>query len=152
MSINPKNFWEFSVTLYAKDGVASACLNLQDTFEIDVNLLLFGCWYGFYFGEFDESTLDQALDFSRIWKTEVVQPLRNVRVWMKANSAKLTTLALEKLWPDAACAGKAYFISNGEPLAMETLLNRILAAADLPPINRYIHPQLAYMGGAILEI
>jgi len=68
------------------------------------------------------------------------------------NAALAHLLALEKLCLDAACAGKAYFISNGEPLAMETLLNRILAAADLPPINRYIHPQLAYMGGAILEI
>jgi nucleoside-diphosphate-sugar epimerase len=56
------------------------------------------------------------------------------------------------LAPEADCAGKAYFISNGEPLAMETLLNRILATADLPPITRHVHPQLAYMAGAVLEM
>ncbi len=92
MSFNPKNFWEFSITTYAEDGVESACLYLQDAYDIDINMLLFGCWYGFCFGELDESSLDQAIDFSRIWKMEVVQPLRNVRAWMKANTAKFTTL------------------------------------------------------------
>ena len=68
------------------------------------------------------------------------------------NAALAHLLALEKLAPEATCAGKAYFISNGEPLAMETLLNHILSAANLPPITRYIQPQLAYAAGAILEM
>ncbi len=68
------------------------------------------------------------------------------------NAARAHLLALEKLGPEAACAGKAYFISNGEPLTMETLLNHILAAADLPPVTKHIHPQLAYVAGAVLEI
>lgn len=68
------------------------------------------------------------------------------------NAALAHLLALEKLALEAACAGKAYFISNGEPLAMETLLNHILAAADLPPVTKHVHPQLAYVAGAVLEI
>ena len=68
------------------------------------------------------------------------------------NAALAHLLALEKLAPEAACAGKAYFISNGEPLAMETLLSHILAAADLPPITRHVQPQLAYAAGAVLEM
>ena len=68
------------------------------------------------------------------------------------NAALAHLLALDKLAPEATCAGKAYFISNGEPLAMETLLNHILSAANLPPITRYIQPQLAYAAGAILEM
>ncbi len=68
------------------------------------------------------------------------------------NAALAHLLALEKLAPETTCSGKAYFISNGEPLTMETLLNHILAAADLSPITRHIHPQLAYVAGAVLEI
>jgi len=68
------------------------------------------------------------------------------------NAALAHLLALEKLALEAACAGKTYFISNGEPLTMEILLNHILAAADLPPITRHIRPQLAYAAGAILEM
>jgi len=68
------------------------------------------------------------------------------------NAALAHLLALEKLAPEAACAGKTYFISNGEPLAMKTLLNHILAAADLPPITRHIPPKLAYVTGSVLEM
>ncbi len=68
------------------------------------------------------------------------------------NAALAHVLAVEKLVPKVTCAGKAYFISNDEPLPMKTLLNHILAAANLPPITRCIHPQLAYLAGATLEM
>ncbi len=68
------------------------------------------------------------------------------------NAALAHVLALQKLAPGSACAGQAYFISNGEPLTMRALLNNILAAADLPPVNKHIRPQLAYAAGALLEI
>ena len=68
------------------------------------------------------------------------------------NAALAHLLALEKLAPDAICAGKTYFISNGEPVPMKTLLNNILAAADLPPIKRRLQPQLAYVAGATMEM
>ncbi|MCK5668921.1 MAG: 3-beta hydroxysteroid dehydrogenase, partial [Gammaproteobacteria bacterium] len=51
----------------------------------------------------------------------------------------------------AVCAGKAYFISNGEPLPMKELINKILAAADLSPVTKTIPTQLAYTIGMILE-
>jgi len=50
-----------------------------------------------------------------------------------------------------SCAGKAYFISNGEPLAMADLINRILAAAGLPPVAKQVSPRFAYAAGAVLE-
>lgn len=67
------------------------------------------------------------------------------------NAAWAHLLALDKLAVDNACAGQAYFISNGEPLSMASLLNNILAAANLPPVTRHVHPQLAYAAGACLE-
>lgn len=68
------------------------------------------------------------------------------------NAAQAHLLALQKIGPKAACAGKAYFISNGEPLAMRELLNAILAAAQLPPVERRVSPRLAYVIGSVLEI
>ncbi len=67
------------------------------------------------------------------------------------NAAHAHILALEKLSPAAPCAGQAYFISNGEPVSMKQLLNNILSAAQMPPVTRHIHPQLAYALGAMLE-
>lgn len=51
-----------------------------------------------------------------------------------------------------APAGKAYYISNDEPLPMVELLNGILGAAGEPPVTRSVSPKLAYAVGAALEI
>jgi len=67
------------------------------------------------------------------------------------NAALAHLCALDALGPDAACAGRAYFISNGEPLPMRTLLNEILNAAGLPPVSRSISPGMANAAGALME-
>ena len=51
----------------------------------------------------------------------------------------------------APATGKAYFVANGEPVAMRDLLNRILAAAGLPPVTRTVSPGMAFLAGAVLE-
>ena len=68
------------------------------------------------------------------------------------NAADAHLLALDRLTPDAACAGKAYFISNGEPLRADDLVNRIVVAGGLPPVTRYVRFGLAYAIGAVLEV
>lgn len=83
MSNQTQNFWNFSVALYARARVADACLELQNSYGLDVNMLLFCYWHGIHLGEFTPATLSQALSTSLTWKQEVVQPLRNVRQWMK---------------------------------------------------------------------
>jgi nucleoside-diphosphate-sugar epimerase len=67
------------------------------------------------------------------------------------NAAQAHLLALDSLAGDASCAGKAYFISNGQPLPMGQLLNRILAAGQLPPVTKSISPGMAYAAGAVFE-
>ncbi|MCP4701545.1 MAG: NAD-dependent epimerase/dehydratase family protein [Gammaproteobacteria bacterium] len=48
-------------------------------------------------------------------------------------------------------AGKAYFISSGRPIDVWEMVDRILAAADLPPLKRSISPKAAYAAGWLLE-
>ncbi len=67
------------------------------------------------------------------------------------NAALAHRLAAEELMQDGKCAGKAYFISNGEPLTMFELINRILACAKLRPVEQTIPTGLAYAVGMILE-
>lgn len=78
-----QSFWDFSVNLYSRDDVAPSCLCLQDSYGLDVNLLLYCCWHGSYFGVCDEAVLDSALAFSQQWRKAVVQPLRTTRQWLK---------------------------------------------------------------------
>ena len=67
------------------------------------------------------------------------------------NAVDAHLLAAEKAAPGSPAAGRAYFISNGEPLAMRDLLARILAAAGLPPVTRRVSPAFAVAAGIVLE-
>lgn len=67
------------------------------------------------------------------------------------NAADAHLLAADRLLPGGSVAGKAYFISNGEPLPLWEMVNRILAAAGLPPETRSISPRVAYTAGTICE-
>jgi len=59
--------------------------------------------------------------------------------------------ALDALQPAAACAGRAYFISNGEPLSAREIVNDLLRAADAPEVDATIPFGVAYAVGAVLE-
>jgi len=50
-----------------------------------------------------------------------------------------------------AAAGKAYFVTNGEPLPIRELIDRILGAAGLSPVRKSVSPGVAYAAGAMLE-
>ncbi|QFU21970.1 NAD-dependent epimerase/dehydratase family protein [Shewanella eurypsychrophilus] len=52
---------------------------------------------------------------------------------------------------DASAAGKAYFLSNDEPITMAAMLNKILACADLPEVTKRVPAGLAYAVGVVLE-
>jgi nucleoside-diphosphate-sugar epimerase len=67
------------------------------------------------------------------------------------NAADAHLLAADRLAPGSALAGKAYFISQGEPQKLWELVNRILAAADLPPVTRGLPAGVAYAAGWMLE-
>jgi uncharacterized protein (TIGR02444 family) len=85
MSNVSQNFWEFSLDLYSSTEVSAACLDLQNQYGIDVNLLLLCCWSGACVGELSEESLSQALNYSKQWREQVVSPLRQTRRWMKLN-------------------------------------------------------------------
>jgi len=49
------------------------------------------------------------------------------------------------------CAGKAYFLSNDEPIFMAQMLNKILACKNLPAVTKRVPASLAYAVGTGLE-
>lgn len=51
----------------------------------------------------------------------------------------------------STCAGKAYFVSNDQPILMAEMLNKILACQGLKPLSARIPASLAYIIGATLE-
>jgi nucleoside-diphosphate-sugar epimerase len=67
------------------------------------------------------------------------------------NAAAAHLLAADALAIGSQVAGRAYFLSQGEPLPLWEMVNRILAAGGLPPVTRAISPCLAYGIGWALE-
>jgi nucleoside-diphosphate-sugar epimerase len=67
------------------------------------------------------------------------------------NAARAHLLAADKLSPGSAISGKVYFISNGEPLPLWDLVDRILSTAGLAPVEKSVPPGLAYAAGSVLE-
>jgi len=67
------------------------------------------------------------------------------------NAAHAHLLAAERLEHGGGVAGKAYFISNGEPLPLWEMVDRILAAAGLPPVTRSVPAGAALAAGVICE-
>jgi nucleoside-diphosphate-sugar epimerase len=67
------------------------------------------------------------------------------------NAAQAHFDAFEHLAPGAACAGRAYFISNGEPKPTREIVNALLAAVGAPPVTKALPFALAYAIGAACE-
>ncbi|MEM9380934.1 MAG: NAD-dependent epimerase/dehydratase family protein [Planctomycetota bacterium] len=53
--------------------------------------------------------------------------------------------------PGAACAGRAYFVNNEEPVRLWQWIDRVLEGTGRAPVRRRISPGVAYVAGALLE-
>src|SRR5271170_6251965 len=76
-------FWRFSLHFYRQLGVSDACIALQDSCGVDVNLLLFLLWLA------DEGQVLSADDVGRLddqvrdWRNLTIIPIREVRRKLK---------------------------------------------------------------------
>ncbi len=68
-----------------------------------------------------------------------------------ANVAHAHLLAMEALTSGKHAGGKAYFISQDEPIQLWTWLNEIFNNMDLPPLKKAISFRKAYSLGLGLE-
>ena len=67
------------------------------------------------------------------------------------NAAVAHLQAADVLAPGARCAGKAYFITDGEPVVLWDWINELLVAVGEKPISRKVSVGMAKRVGGILE-
>ncbi|MGO9006628.1 MAG: TIGR02444 family protein [Beijerinckiaceae bacterium] len=77
------SFWTFSLQTYAKPSVAQTCLDLQDRFGIDVNVILFMLWCAHYGRRLSAESIRNVVDLVNSWQADVVYPLRLARRALK---------------------------------------------------------------------
>ena len=68
------------------------------------------------------------------------------------NAAAAHIQAVDALSLDSAVSGKAYFISQGEPVNLWDWINDVLGLAKLPPVTKRISRSAAWNAGAMLEL
>jgi nucleoside-diphosphate-sugar epimerase len=68
------------------------------------------------------------------------------------NAVDAHLAAAAALTVDGPLGGNAYFVSNGEPLPVGELMNRMVTAAGAPPATRHIPYRVAWLAGALSEL
>ena len=79
-------FWDFSLAVWGREAVETACLDLQESHGLDVNLLLFCGWAGRRGRALDDADIARLIEAARPWREATVLPLRKLRKWLKGQS------------------------------------------------------------------
>ncbi|MFN7238110.1 MAG: TIGR02444 family protein [Brevundimonas sp.] len=90
-----RDLWDWTVRAYANEGVQAACLNLQDSADQDIPLLLWAAWCARTGRPLDSETLDAAVDLTRAWREQAIAPLRAVRRKLTTRQTDLDDAARE---------------------------------------------------------
>ncbi len=106
----------------------------------------------FVWGPGDPNLLPRVLRQARAGHLRLIgDKPKKIDTTIVDNAADAHVLALEKLESGAPVAGKIYFISQGEPITHEALINAWLKADGFPPETRHLPLGLAKFLGATLE-
>jgi uncharacterized protein (TIGR02444 family) len=94
MTDHQSAFWTFSLIVYGDADVQRECLNLQDTYGVNVDLLLFCAFAGAVHGAIlPAEAVEEAADAVREWHKTVVTNLRAARRALKAFATERSAVA-----------------------------------------------------------
>jgi len=125
------SLWDWALAAYDADGVADACLALQDAAGQNVPLLLWAAWCAAEGRAPDEDALDAASDTARAWQETAIAPLRAVRRALKPRAPDLDDGAREAV---RAQVKAVELDAERRLLAALEALAPVRSAAPQPPI------------------
>ena len=90
-------FWDWSLEVYARPGVAEACLDLQDAHGQSVPVLLWAAWAGIEGRALGDDALVEGIALARGWEAMAVGPLRRIRRALRPSMPGIADPAREAL-------------------------------------------------------
>lgn len=72
-------FWQFSLTVYADSRVQESCLQLQNEYDANVNLLLYCCWLAYAVTPLARHELLDNCELVSFWHDNITSVLRSIR-------------------------------------------------------------------------
>lgn len=129
-------FWDFSLALYARPGVEAACLELQDTHGLDVNLVLLAAWLAAAGRRLEAPLAMRLRALGDGYQARVMQPLREARRALKAHDPGAD------LDPVRAACRRALLrveldLERLEQLQLERLVAAVAGDATTPPASLF---------------
>jgi 2-alkyl-3-oxoalkanoate reductase len=102
-------------------------------------------------GPGDNQLVPRLIEKNRAGKLRLPAPEKKIDTVFIDNAADAHLLALDNLAGPGTAAGKAYFISNGEPLANGEIIARLLAACGETPRIGRVSPGVAMSVAGVVE-
>lgn len=102
-------------------------------------------------GPRDQHLIPRLLDRAKRGRLRHLAPEKLVDSVYIDDAARAHWDAFDRLSPEAACAGGAYFITQGEPWPIAELIEGILDAYQVNCPRKTISPRFAWWLGALLE-
>ena len=102
-------------------------------------------------GPGDSSALPRLVARAKAGRLRMVGRPQQIDTTYIDNAVAAHLCAYDRLAPGSPVAGKAYFITQGEPLEGPRFINDMLDAAGLPPVTRTIPASLARFAAALAE-
>lgn len=102
-------------------------------------------------GPGDNQLLPRVIEMNRRGRLRLPAPDKRIDTTYIDNAAYAHLLALDNLCGTATAAGKAYFISNGEPRTVADIISSLLRAAGETPRLRRVNLKVAMAAAGMVE-
>jgi nucleoside-diphosphate-sugar epimerase len=112
-------------------------------------------------GPGDRNVVPRVLALAKAGRLKIIGSGRNrvdvthitnvVDAHLLAEQALTTCHLIDDKLPGSSAGGKAYFITNGEPVVLWDWINQLLRGVGLPEIQKHVSLNTAYCVGGVLE-
>ncbi|PRP98274.1 3 beta-hydroxysteroid dehydrogenase/Delta 5--_4-isomerase [Enhygromyxa salina] len=102
-------------------------------------------------GPGDSSMMPRVVAKARAGRVRMIGAPQKIDTVYIDNAVDAHLGALDRLEPGAALAGRAYFVTQGEPLEGPAFINDLLGAAGLPPVTKTISVAKARAAATVIE-
>ncbi|KIG15466.1 NAD(P)H steroid dehydrogenase-like protein in alkane synthesis cluster [Enhygromyxa salina] len=102
-------------------------------------------------GPGDTSMMPRVIAKARAGRVRMIGAPQKIDTVYIDNAVDAHLAALDRLGPDAALAGRAYFVTQDEPLEGPAFINDLLGAAGLPPVEKTVSVGVARAVATIVE-
>ena len=96
MNFPDSKLWDFSVQTYSLPEVKDLCLELQNNFDADINIIMFCLWIAEQSIELSKEDTVALIQTTLPWQKSILKPLRDARKMIKQQTIAMPADLLDQ--------------------------------------------------------